>query len=205
MNVIEYHDGNILRGVEMILGVRSNRAEFNRVRFSEGFNVVIADITKDSTQKDSRNGLGKTTLLNIIHFCLGGKEQPKMGLRTPELHDWVFTVDFLIRGEQITVSRSGDMTGDLLTDANDEWFIENVTELDDLSPQKNSIKFGNEPKMSRRKIVDWTSVLGWAMYDLPVKSAATFRNLISYDIRRNQFREAVRESPAPIHKGHTDQ
>ncbi len=179
----------------MILGVRANREEFNTVNFSEGFNVVVADITKDSTEKDSRNGLGKTTLLNIIHFCLGAREQPNQGLRRPKLKEWEFSVDLLLRGERVTVSRSVDMTSDILTNANDEWFIENSVQPDELWRQQQSLDFFSEPIMSRRKINDWTSVLGWAMYDLGLESKATFRNLISYDIRRNQFENPFENYP----------
>ena len=179
----------------MILGVRANRSEFNRVSFSQGFNAVVADITKQSTQKDSRNGLGKTTLLNIIHYCLGGREQPNKGLRIPNLKGWEFSVDLQIRGEQVTVSRSGDMTGDVFTDAEDEWFINYVTQFDDHLQQQQSMGFGNERIMSRRRIDDWTSVLGWAMYGLSAQGAATFRNLISYDVRRNQFENPFENYP----------
>ncbi len=179
----------------MILGVRANIEDFNEVHFSEGFNVVVADITQQSTQKDSRNGLGKTTLLNIIHFCLGGREQPNVGLRSPKLNGWEFSVDLFFRGEEITVSRSVDMTGDVLTDATEEWFIENVAEQYDLPSQQQSLEFTDVRIKSRRRTDDWTSVLGWAMYDLPVQSAATFRNLISYDIRRNQFENPFENFP----------
>jgi len=179
----------------MIVGVRANREEFNTVHFSEGFNVVVADITKQSTQKDSRNGLGKTTLLNIIHHCLGGREQPNRGLRTPKLKGWEFSVDLQIRGQQVAVSRSGDMTGHVLTDAKDEWFIKYVAQFDDLSQQQQSMEFGSEPIMSRRNVDDWISVLGWAMYDISLESAATFRNLLSYDIRRNQFENPFENYP----------
>ncbi len=170
----------------MILRVRANREEFNQVSFSEGFNVVVADITKQSTEKDSRNGLGKTTLLNIIHFCLGGREKLNHGLRTSILKEWRFTVDLLIRGEQITVTRSGDMAGEVSTNAKEDWFVQHISEPDNL-PKQQSLEFSKKPIMSRRKIEEWTSILGRAMYGLPVNSAPTFRNLISYDIRRNQF------------------
>lgn len=179
----------------MIIGVRANREEFNNVTFSEGFNAVVADITKDSTRKDSRNGLGKSTLLNILHFCLGGREQPNKGLRIPNLKDWEFSVDLVIRGEKLTISRSVDMTGDVLTDAKDEWFIKHGAQFNDVYQQQQSFEFGSERIMSRRRLDDWTTVLGWAMYDIPVHSGATFRNLISYDIRRNQFANPFENYP----------
>ena len=55
----------------MIIAVRSNMPSFNEIELKPGFNVVLADRTKESTKRDSRNGLGKTTLVEIIHFCLG--------------------------------------------------------------------------------------------------------------------------------------
>ena len=104
-------------------------------------------------------------------------------------------MDLILAGEQVTVARSGDMTGEVWIDAKKEWFVENISELDD-HPQQQSLEFGNKPIMSRRKIDEWTSFLGRAMYDLPMNSAATFRNLISYDIRRNQFEKPFENHPS---------
>ena len=50
----------------MILSVRSNMPSFKAVEFTPGFNVILADRTKESTRGDSRNGLGKTTLLRLF-------------------------------------------------------------------------------------------------------------------------------------------
>jgi uncharacterized protein YydD (DUF2326 family) len=55
----------------MIRKVSANQSSFRTVEFNPGFNIVIAERTKESTRKDSRNGLGKTTLVEIIDFCLG--------------------------------------------------------------------------------------------------------------------------------------
>ena len=64
----------------MIVEVGANRDTFKSIKFGPGFNVVLAERTEESTHKDTRNGLGKTTLLNIIHFCMGSTEKPKKGL-----------------------------------------------------------------------------------------------------------------------------
>ncbi len=178
----------------MILGVRANREEFNEVHFSKGFNVVVADITKQSTQKDSRNGLGKTTLLNIIHFCLGGKEKIIEGLQSPGLEGWNFSVDLLIRGERITVTRATDKPSNIFTDADDEWFGLNI-EQDNTQGLKQQNMFAYETNLRKRKTEEWKSYLGWGLYDLDSQSAATFRNLISYDIRRNQFENPFENYP----------
>ena len=56
----------------MIHSVTADRPSFKTVELKPGFNVILAERTKESTKKDSRNGLGKSTLIEIIHFCLGG-------------------------------------------------------------------------------------------------------------------------------------
>jgi uncharacterized protein YydD (DUF2326 family) len=55
----------------MINTISANQPSFKTVEFTPGFNVIIADRTESSGVKDSRNGLGKSTLIEIIHFCLG--------------------------------------------------------------------------------------------------------------------------------------
>ena len=54
----------------MIRTLRCNQSSFHKVTFDRGLNVILADRTKEETKKQSRNGLGKSTLLELIHFCL---------------------------------------------------------------------------------------------------------------------------------------
>lgn len=179
----------------MIHTVRANQQEFRTVHFSEGFNLVVADATDRSKDKDSRNGLGKSTLLNIIHFCLGGNEQPGKGLRSAELEEWEFTIGLTVGGETVVVSRSVDMTGVLRTDAKSEWFKVTNLQVDDSEMQQQSMWLNSEQSMVVRQREEWASVLGRIMYGISEGCAATFRNLISYDIRRNQFENPFQNHP----------
>jgi uncharacterized protein YydD (DUF2326 family) len=54
----------------MIRRVWSDLATFKEARFEPAFNVVLADTAEDSKETESTNGLGKTMLIRIIHFCL---------------------------------------------------------------------------------------------------------------------------------------
>ncbi len=54
----------------MIKKLSANHPSFKTVEFGAGFNVIWADRTQESTKRDSRNGLEKSTLIEIIHFCL---------------------------------------------------------------------------------------------------------------------------------------
>ncbi len=44
--------------------------ELISVNFKNGLNIICGNKTKNSSEKDSRNGIGKTTLIKLIDFCL---------------------------------------------------------------------------------------------------------------------------------------
>lgn len=155
-----------------IKSINSNNPLFKSVEFPDQFNVVLAERTKESTIKDSRNGLGKTTLIELIHFCLGSNASKKLKLY---LKDWEFSLHISIQGKEILASRSfaspsiisveGDTTG---------WPI--------------------QPERERDRLVftakEWNLVLGNLMFGLPINSSKkyspSFRSLISYFIRRGK-------------------
>ena len=96
----------------MISSVRSNMPSFKAVEFTPGFNVILADRTKESTRGDSRNGLGKTTLFEIVHFCLGAQTRRNQGLLVAPLKGWTFTlevqIELKIENLSLAVTRSID-------------------------------------------------------------------------------------------------
>lgn len=159
----------------MIHSVRADKASFKSVEFQSGFNVVVAERTKDSTKRDSRNGLGKTSLIEIIHFCLGANTKPNKGLRQAPLHDWTFFLDFSVKDNRYTVSRNTASPGRVIVEGDwSGWPIK--PEIDPVSNQA-SLSFN-----------DWRKVLGWLYFDIPEsvtneKYSPTFRSLISYFIR----------------------
>lgn len=154
----------------MIRSVRANRASFRQVEFTTGLNVVMADRTKASTRKDSRNGLGKSTLVEIIHFALGGK-----GEALKSLSGWVFTVELRLRGRDLEVARAVD----------DARRVVVTGDVDGLDMGRRS---GNSLIVSAG---DWSELLGLLMFDLPARSklgdwSPTFRSLVSYIVRHGK-------------------
>lgn len=103
----------------MIKAIRCDQSAFRTVHLSPGMNVILADRTHQESTQDSRNGLGKSSLIEVIHFCLGSKLR-QSGLTSPELRGWTFTLDLELGGESIALSRNtefpqvvsvrGDMT-----------------------------------------------------------------------------------------------
>lgn len=161
----------------MIRAVRSNQPSFKTVEFEQGLNVVLAERTQESAVRDSRNGLGKTTLIDIIHFCLGSSAVKKKGLLQEPLLGWTFSLDIDFRGLEYTVHRN--------TERFNRVYIEGDYSDWPIAPQED--KETSQPSMS---IPDWRNILGWLMFDAPVadeqKYRPTFRSLISYFIRRGR-------------------
>lgn len=160
----------------MITRVSANKPSFKTIEFSRGFNVVWADRTKDSTKKDSRNGLGKSTLIEIMHFCLGANVQRGKGLAAGPLAGWEFSLELQIGDRQMIVSRGVDRPG-VVTVAGDMASLPIPPRLQD-GRKTYAIK-------------DWNVVLGNLMFGLPVdgeqrKYQPTFRSLISYFMRRQK-------------------
>jgi uncharacterized protein YydD (DUF2326 family) len=73
-------------------------------------NVVLADTVDDSEELESTNGLGKTTLIRIIQFCLGSEVSRDKVLSHPHLNGVSFGITFLWGKEAVEVDRC--TTGD---------------------------------------------------------------------------------------------
>ena len=160
----------------MIIAIRCNMPSFKEVEFSPGFNVVLADRTMESTRRDSRNGLGKTTLIEIIHFCLGSQAPRNQGLMVTRLKGWSFTLEVMISDRRLIVTRSTD---------NPRWI--NVDgDVSGLSAPSERLN-----GMLTLRVNDWNSMLGELLFGLssqaPVpKYHPTFRSLVSYLVRRGR-------------------
>lgn len=158
----------------MIKKLSANKASFRTIEFSPGFNVIWADRVQESTKRDSRNGLGKSTLIEIIHFCLGAKASRGKGLLVAELKGWEFTLDLEIDGKEFSVTRCVD-------DPNYVFVQGATTDWPARPKKKNRQAFG---------LREWNALLGNLLYKLPLEAVGkyqpTFRSLISYSIRRGK-------------------
>lgn len=159
----------------MIRSVTSDRNSFHAVHFKSGFNVVLADRTQASTRTDSRNGLGKSTLIEIIHFCLGAKVSKGKGLLSSQLAGWTFTLDIALASAELAVSRNTNKPQKVsFIGSVDTWPIKPAF---DKTNGTESLSIGH-----------WTETLGALMFGLPVSSvdsnAPSFRGLFSFLARR---------------------
>lgn len=157
----------------MLISVSSDRPGFKEVKFRDGFNVILAERTKESTKRDSRNGLGKSTLIEIIHYCLGSDLSET--LKKEELEGWTFTLEIFISEKKYKISRNtSEKTAIMVEGDCSSWPIKPSL---DRKTGKHIISQSNLNK-----------VLGYFIFGLKTeyrnKYAPTFRSLISYFIRR---------------------
>lgn len=82
----------------------SNLPLFKEVNFKERLNFIIGERTnpKIKDTKDSYNGVGKSLVIELIHFCLGSS---KIKTFSEKLENAIFYLDFEVNGNNYTVSR----------------------------------------------------------------------------------------------------
>ena len=160
----------------MIVTIRANKPSFQKIEFNQGFNVVLADRTKEATILDSRNGLGKTTLVEIIHFCLGARTRRNQGLMVPQLKGWGFSLDMYVDGREFVVTRNTDDARHIILHG----------DISDL-PVGN-VRLDGSAEVS---VDNWNDILGEMLFGLTIqepvhKYRPTYRSLFSYIARRSR-------------------
>lgn len=158
----------------MIYSIDASGDTFRRVDLKPGFNVVVADRKESESSTSSRNGVGKTSLIRIIQFCLGGKRRG--ALDNEPLDDWTFTCNLDVGEARVEVSRS---TSGGRIQVQGQW--------DRLPVDPNSTDDG----VAKYSLKRWKQVLGRSMFGLKESTqqqsyTPTFRSLIAFFSRTGQ-------------------
>lgn len=91
-----------------LLKVYSNKKSFKTVEFNKtGLSFVVAKQKnpESSDQGKTYNGVGKSLLVRIIHFCLGAKPENYKEF-CKKLPDWEFFIDYEIDNKLYTAKRT---------------------------------------------------------------------------------------------------
>jgi uncharacterized protein YydD (DUF2326 family) len=146
---------------------------------------LLADKSAGATDRQSRNGAGKTSLIELIHFVLGANADKRSIFRSPELEPWSFELTLDVGGSPTWAGRGGkkpsliSIDSDLLRSNKSEFF--GGTTFDNGNSGLDEIE--NE---------DWKTILGHVWFGLPARREnedkarfePSFRSLFSYFARR---------------------
>lgn len=91
----------------MIHAIGSSLATFRTLNFGPGLNVLLADQSSVSTDTDSRNSLGKSSFVEIVHFLLGSSpsREKKSLFKASALKRAAFWGEFTFYGTRFRVER----------------------------------------------------------------------------------------------------
>ena len=88
----------------------ANKSSFRTVEFNEtGLSFIVAKQKNPENKSNDKtyNGVGKSLLINIIHFCLGSKKE-KYTSFCNKLPSWELCLDFSVGGADYTAKRTTD-------------------------------------------------------------------------------------------------
>lgn len=150
----------------MIRNIFSSLASFKGLEFRSGLNLLVAKKEVGSTDKQTRNRAGKTSLVETIHFLTGSNADKGSLFRSTELEEESFGMTFDLGGQSVTAERSGKQKAKIYVEGAD--FLKSKTHI------SNS---------------EWVELLGekmFGLHSLPGGDgrAPTFRSLFAYFVRR---------------------
>src|SRR5215471_21642781 len=93
----------------MLHQLSADYAGFKTLRFGPGLNLIIADTTPRSSDRESRNSAGKSSVIELLHFLLGARVTKNHVATRKDLRRVTFelALDWPNITNTLTVRRSG--------------------------------------------------------------------------------------------------
>lgn len=161
----------------MITRLSSSLNSFKSLEFSPGLNVLLADKSEGATDLQTRNGAGKSSFVEIVHFLTGGNAKTDSIFRSSALLNESFDIQMDVGGDKITAERSGSAPSKI--------FLNGPVEDWPIPP-----KFKEDRGLFEISNTNWCHTLGakWFGLEAPpdsdTKFQPTFRSLFAYFARR---------------------
>lgn len=161
----------------MIHRLFSTLQSFKSLDFSPGLNVLLADKRPGARDDETRNSAGKSSMLEMLHFLLGGNADDDSIFRLPSLAEHTFGLVLDVGGHKIIVERSCASVDERnrfqVDDCPESWM--------ELSKKPR----GKEPYFS---LSGWRDLLGREMFGIGQETPTygpSFRSAFSYFVRRD--------------------
>ncbi|CAM5574828.1 ABC-three component system protein [Streptomyces coeruleorubidus] len=174
----------------MLRQLSADDERFKTVTFQSGLNLVVAEATAVSRSTDSRNGSGKSSMIELLHFLLGARADNKHLAARKELRQTVFTLslDWPGLSQELSVSRSG-------TDVKHVTLRPTLPDEPELSGSPRSSLFGTD-EGRKVPLAEWQALIEMRLFGLTGEHpGVSGRALLAFLIRRvgdHGFNEAVR-------------
>lgn len=97
-----------------LISLTANKESFHPVYFNETGLTLITGRQSRSDEPDDKktyNGVGKSLIVALVHFCLGSSGNKGFAASLP---DWEFTLEFRIGDDVFTATRSADTQNRIL-------------------------------------------------------------------------------------------
>jgi uncharacterized protein YydD (DUF2326 family) len=164
----------------MIHRIYSSLSLFKELEFKSGFNILIAEKSKDATKEQTRNAAGKSSLLEIIHYLLGASSPPDSFFTKEVFDGHHFGLVFDLGGFRVNVERPAGSTKEK------GYFYFNNSIPAYIRSELSKSKSGGESYLTVNK---WKDILGEYAFGLHSSNARfqpTFRALFPYFCRREE-------------------
>ena len=161
----------------MIRRIASDLKSFKTLSFAPGLNILLADKSEGATDRQSRNGAGKTSFVELVHFLCGSNVDKRSIFRSDALIDHTFNMIIQLGGNDCVVERGG-------------------AEPSRIRLAGPAVPWPSSANMLRNNDIDglsnenWRRMLGhfWFNLDIPhtraQKYSPGFRSLFAYFVRR---------------------
>lgn len=163
----------------MLKSLRSNMDSFKRVDFRPGYNLILADRQSAPGEEDdsrkTRNGAGESTLMEIIHFCLGARVEKGSIFMSREFEGWSFILEFSVGNHDIEIERTVNLP--------DKVYFHRIS-----SGLNWNTKYDKDMQLPCTSLSTYNEGLHSLFFGLPKNESdglLSFRELISYFARRN--------------------
>jgi uncharacterized protein YydD (DUF2326 family) len=167
----------------VIHSLSSDLDTFKSLTFGPGLNILLAEKSEGATDRQSRNGAGKTSLIELVNFLFGANADKDSIFRSFELAPWSYQARVDVGGATVDVARSGTKPSQIrLQGDTSAWPIQPT-----LDAKSGDLVFTNE---------QWRALLGAVFFGLSseaendderMRFRPTFRSLFSYFARRQNI------------------
>lgn len=160
----------------MLRSLDSSDARFRKVDFGPGLNLLVAEREDISSGTDSRNGAGKSSMIELLHFLLGARNEARAVWAHRAIRSYTFELrlDWPGSREPVSVQRSGASSG-------------RIELMPDITRASQAALFDKAAAglATAVSLKEWQWVIERDLYRIPNESAElSGRTMLSFAMRR---------------------